>query len=138
MPPTHRGARLTRSPLSFLLPGSGISPFMPIKTPSTTGSVLVRVFIFAARLFIFLPYVATYFLLLQHVPLHPALRKLLLWCILGIPGIWWVGLQLDGVQRGHLSQAPRTRVPHPGSVLAAAFTSPFGPRGAGPITTPTV
>ena len=43
---------------------------------------------------------------------------------MGIPGIWWVDLQIDGVKRGHLSQQPASRVPHPGSVIAASFTSP--------------
>jgi hypothetical protein len=28
------------------------------------------------------------------------LRKANLWCIIGIPGIWWVDLQVDGVRRG--------------------------------------
>jgi len=44
---------------------------------------------------------------------------------MGIPGIWWVDLQLDGVKRGSLSQQPPSRVPHPGSVIAANFTSPI-------------
>lgn len=44
--------------------------------------------------------------------------------MMGIPGIWWVDLQIDGVKRGHLSQQPASRVPHPGSVIAASFTSP--------------
>lgn len=42
-----------------------------------------------------------------------------------IPGIWWVDLQLDGVRRGHLSEQPTERMPHPGSVIAANFTSPL-------------
>lgn len=33
-------------------------------------------------------------------------------------------LQIDGVKRGHLSQQPVSRVPQPGSVIAASFTSP--------------
>ena len=52
-------------------------------------------------------------------------RKLLLWGVMGIPGIWWVDLQLDGVKRGSLSQQPPSRVPHPRSVIAASFTSPI-------------
>lgn len=43
---------------------------------------------------------------------------------MAIPGIWWIDLQLDGVKRGHLSEQPRDRFPHPGSVIAANFTSP--------------
>lgn len=44
---------------------------------------------------------------------------------MAIPGIWWIDLQLDGVKRGTLSEQPRERVPHPGSVIAANFTSPI-------------
>ena len=44
---------------------------------------------------------------------------------MAIPGIWWVDLQLDGVKRGTLADQPRDRFPHPGSVIAANFTSPI-------------
>lgn len=43
---------------------------------------------------------------------------------MAIPGIWWVDLQLDGVKRGTLADQPRERFPHPGSVIAANFSSP--------------
>jgi hypothetical protein len=42
---------------------------------------------------------------------------------MAIPGIWWIDLQLDGVKRGTLAEQPRHRFPHPGSVIAANFTS---------------
>ncbi len=45
--------------------------------------------------------------------------------MMGIPGIWWVDLQIDGVKRGHLAQQPDTRVPHAGTIIAANFTSPI-------------
>ena len=48
-----------------------------------------------------------------------------LWGMMAIPGIWWVDLQLDGVKRGTLADQPRERVPHPGSIIAANFTSPI-------------
>lgn len=48
-----------------------------------------------------------------------------LWGLMAIPGIWWVDLQLDGVKRGTLADQPRDRFPHPGSVIAANFTSPI-------------
>ncbi len=104
--------------------GSGVSPFLPVRTPSTTLSAIPRVFVFLLRFVPFVAYVAIYFLVLQFLPLPPAARKLLLWAMMGIPGIWWVDLQIDGVKRGHLSQQPASRVPHPGSVIAASFTSP--------------
>ena len=72
----------------------------------------------------FLSYCFVYFLFLAYIPLPLAVRKLLLWAMLGIPGVWWVDLQLDGVKRGSLSQQPKSRVPHPGSIIAAQFTSP--------------
>ncbi|KAK8137250.1 hypothetical protein PG984_005190 [Apiospora sp. TS-2023a] len=103
---------------------TGISPFIPHKTPTSTTSLALHALIFAFRLPLFLFYSAVYFLFLSHLPLPVFARKLLLWGMLGIPGIWWVDLQLDGVKRGSLSQQPPNRVPHPGSVIAAQFTSP--------------
>lgn len=83
---------------------------------------------FLFRLPLFVGYCAVYFLFLaplgRVLRLPLACRKLLLWGMLGIPGVWWVDLQLDGVKRGSLSQQPPSRVPHPGSVIAAQFTSP--------------
>lgn len=73
---------------------------------------------------IFIAYCLVYFLLLDHLPLPQFMRKLLLWTMLGIPGIWWVDLQLDGVKRGSLSQQPPSRFPRERAVIAAQFTSP--------------
>ncbi|KAI1076596.1 acyltransferase-like protein [Whalleya microplaca] len=105
--------------------GSGISPFIPINTPTTTFSTLVHAAIFLFRLPVFLTYCAFYFLFLTPLPLPQFLRKLLLWGMLGIPGIWWVDLQLDGVKRGSLSAQPSSRFPRARSIIAAQFTSPI-------------
>ncbi|KXX81489.1 putative lysophosphatidic acid:oleoyl-CoA acyltransferase [Madurella mycetomatis] len=105
--------------------GSGISPFIPVTTPSSSFATITSAFLFLFRLPIFLTYSAVYFLFLHHLPLPAVVRKLLLWTLLAIPGIWWVDLQLDGVKRGSLSQHPPSRVPHPRSVIAANFTSPI-------------
>ncbi|KAF9872054.1 vacuolar protein sorting protein vps66 [Colletotrichum karsti] len=106
--------------------GSGISPFIPVKTPLSPLAAVFHSFLFIIRLPLFITYVATYFLLLQHLPFLPvAARKILLWGMMGIPGIWWVDLQLDGVRRGTLAEQPPQRFPHPGSVIAANFTSPI-------------
>lgn len=43
--------------------------------------------------------------------------------MLGIPGIWWVDLQIDGVKRGSLGKNAE-RLPKAGSVIASSFTSP--------------
>lgn len=107
------------------LSGSGVAPFMPISTPSTPLLTLAHVALFSFRLPIFLFFCALYFTTLHHLPLPPAARKLLLWGLMSIPGIWWIDLQLDGVKRGTLSSAPRYRVPYPGSVIAASYTSPL-------------
>jgi 1-acyl-sn-glycerol-3-phosphate acyltransferase len=98
---------------------------MPVTTPSSLPATALHAFLFLVRLPFFLFTATAYFLVLQHLPLPPVLRKLLLWCILAIPGIWWVDLQLDGVKRGSLNKQPPSRVPHAKSIIAANFTSPL-------------
>ncbi|OAL65562.1 hypothetical protein A7C99_2659 [Trichophyton rubrum] len=51
--------------------------------------------------------------------------KISLWTILGIPGIWWVDLQIEGVKKGSLAKHVQTRLPGPGTVIASSFTSPI-------------
>ncbi|KAI1455394.1 hypothetical protein F4805DRAFT_272112 [Annulohypoxylon moriforme] len=109
--------------------GSGISPFIPSTTPTSAVSKLLHGVLFLFRLPFFLGYSAFFFLFLDHLPsflIPQVARKLLLWTLLGIPGIWWVDLQLDGVKRGSLSQQPSTRFPGNAgrSIIAAQFTSP--------------
>ncbi|KAH6641376.1 hypothetical protein F5144DRAFT_506599 [Chaetomium tenue] len=106
--------------------GSGISPFLPVTTPSSIPATIFHAILFLTRLPFFLTYATAYFLVLHHLPLLPTFaRKLLLWSLLAIPGVWWVDLQLDGVKRGSLSQQPRSRVPHARSIIAANCTSPI-------------
>jgi len=107
--------------------GSGISPFIPTTTPTSIVYSIFRAFIFIFRLPLFLTCIAIYFLLLAHLPLPLAARKLLLWGLLAIPGVWWVDLQLDNVKRGSLSQQPPSRFPHPRSIIVSQFTSPIDP-----------
>jgi hypothetical protein len=45
--------------------------------------------------------------------------------ILGIPGIWWIDLQIDGVKKGSLAKKYGGRVPEPGDIIASSFTSPI-------------
>ncbi|KAI4864608.1 hypothetical protein F4820DRAFT_331171 [Hypoxylon rubiginosum] len=107
--------------------GSGISPFIPSTTPASAFSTLWRSALFLCRLPFFLSYSVVFFLVLDHLPsfVVPQVgRKLLLWTLLAIPGIWWVDLQLDGVKRGSLSQQPSSRFPNARAVIAAQFTSP--------------
>jgi 1-acyl-sn-glycerol-3-phosphate acyltransferase len=67
----------------------------------------------------------TYFLVLQWFPLGSLVKKAILWMILGIPGIWWIDLQIDGVKKGSLAKKHEGRVPQPSNVIASSFTSPI-------------
>lgn len=98
---------------------------MPVANPSSILGLCLHTILFPIHLSLFVTYAAFYFLLLRHLPLPAAVRKLFLWCLMGASGIWWADLQLDGVKRGSLSQQPRSRVPHGGSIIAANFTSPI-------------
>lgn len=53
------------------------------------------------------------------------MKKAILWMILGIPGIWWIDLQIDGVKKGSLAKKLDGRVPAPGDIIASSFTSPI-------------
>jgi 1-acyl-sn-glycerol-3-phosphate acyltransferase len=97
-----------------------------VTTPSSIPATIFHAILFLTRLPFFFFYATAYFLVLHHLPLLPTVaRKLLLWSLLAIPGVWWVDLQLDGVKRGSLSQQPRSRVPHGKSIIAANCTSPI-------------
>ncbi|KAI9926372.1 hypothetical protein MW887_004136 [Aspergillus wentii] len=52
-------------------------------------------------------------------------KKASLWCILGVPSIWWIDLQVDGVRKGSLAKQHQASLPGPGSVIASSFTSPI-------------
>jgi 1-acylglycerol-3-phosphate O-acyltransferase len=76
------------------------------------------------------------------MPLGVLGRKASLWCILGIPGIWWIDLQIDGVKKGYITcnthntqmlilcrslAQNKSRIPQEGSVIAASSASPIDP-----------
>ena len=42
----------------------------------------------------------SYFCVLQWLPIGSLGKKAALWVILGVPGIWWIDLQVDGVKKG--------------------------------------
>ncbi|KAF5137013.1 putative lysophosphatidic acid:oleoyl-CoA acyltransferase [Metarhizium anisopliae] len=104
---------------------TGISPFLPVTTPLSIVSLATHAVLFIFRLPFFIAYAVSYFVLFHHLPLPVVARKMALWGLMAIPGIWWVDLQLDGVKRGTLSGQPLHRFPHPGSIIAANFTSPI-------------
>ncbi|RDW90271.1 lysophosphatidic acid acyltransferase LOA1 [Aspergillus mulundensis] len=106
--------------------GSGIAPFLPAPlTPVPTWCPLpLRALLFIFRLpFLIFAFVA-YFAVLQWLPIGSLGKKAALWCILAVPSIWWVDLQVEGVRKGQLSKQ-KSRLPGPGSVIAASFTSPI-------------
>lgn len=57
-------------------------------------------FLFCFRLPLFIFVTLGYFLILQWLPIGSLGKKAALWCILGVPSIWWVDLQVDGVRKG--------------------------------------
>ncbi|KAK0392016.1 hypothetical protein NLU13_1514 [Sarocladium strictum] len=103
---------------------TGIAPFLPVTTPVSALAFVWHTFIFLFRLPFFFTYALSYFIFLHLLPIPVVVRKVALWGLMAIPGIWWVDLQLDGVKRGHLAEQPRDRFPHSGSVIVANFTSP--------------
>ncbi|CCU81690.1 vacuolar protein sorting protein Vps66 [Blumeria hordei DH14] len=105
--------------------GSGIAPFFPL-TPNTSSIyVLLYSCFFLLRLPFFIISTTIYFLFLQWLPLGPLFRKILLWIILGISGIWWMDLQIDGVKKGSLAKKHAGRVPGPSDIVASSFASPI-------------
>lgn len=106
--------------------GSGIAPFLPHTTPTSTIALPWHLFLFVFKLPFFAALTVSYFLLLQFLPLGILFRKAILWAILGLPGIWWIDLQVDGVKRGALgSERGKERLPRGGDVIASSFTSPI-------------
>ncbi|KAJ5223989.1 hypothetical protein N7468_008531 [Penicillium chermesinum] len=105
--------------------GSGIAPFLPIPSEPLGLQAPLRIFLFCFRLPLFIFVILAYFLVLQWLPIGSLGKKAALWCILGVPSIWWIDLQIDGVKRGSLSRQQQARLPQPGSVIASSFTSPI-------------
>jgi len=103
--------------------GSGVAPFFPIPRDPSGVYLPVHIFLFVFRLPIFISLSFTY-LIFSWLPVGPLIRKSALWTILGIPGIWWIDLQIDGVKRGSLAKNQH-RLPQPGSIIASSFTSPI-------------
>ncbi|KAK0121601.1 hypothetical protein ONS95_009890 [Cadophora gregata] len=105
--------------------GSGIAPFFPVSSTHTGIYFPVYVFLFLFKLPFFITITTTYFVFLQWFPLGSLFKKAILWMILGIPGIWWIDLQIDGVKKGSLAKKHQGRVPQPADIIASSFTSPI-------------
>ncbi|RMD42570.1 hypothetical protein DV735_g2542, partial [Chaetothyriales sp. CBS 134920] len=102
--------------------GSGIAPFLPIPSEPPGLYLPVHAFLFTVRVPMIAFISIFYFLFLQWLP--TLLKRAALWIILGIPGIWWIDLQIDGVKKGSLSRNNK-RLPSGGSVIAASTSSPI-------------
>ena len=106
----------TWAPADASTPGSGIAPFFPV-SPEPAGLYLpAYIFLFLFKLPFFLTVSFSYFVVLQWFPLGSLVKKAILWMILGIPGIWWIDLQIDGVKKGSLARKHEGRVPQPSNV----------------------
>ena len=81
--------------------GSGIAPFFPISTAGSRIYLPFYIFLFLVRLPILITVTLSYFILLQWFPIGSLGKKASLWLILGVPGIWWIDLRIDGVKKGY-------------------------------------
>ncbi|KAL8672200.1 MAG: hypothetical protein Q9168_003332 [Polycauliona sp. 1 TL-2023] len=104
---------------------SGIAPFFPVAAVSAGIYYPFHLFLFFVRFPLLLAAILTYFLFLQWLPIGSLGKKASLWLILGVPGVWWIDLQIDGVKKGSLAQKHRSRVPQPQSIIACSSTSPI-------------
>lgn len=89
--------------------GSGIAPFLPIPSQPSGYALPLHIFLFCFRLPLLVTVCLSYFLFLQWLPIGSLGKKASLWCILGVPSLWWIDLQIDGVKRGFV-MASRTNV----------------------------
>lgn len=103
----------------------------------------VQIFLLLLRLPILISLLLTYFAVLQWMAIGSFVRKASLWLILGLAGVWWIDLQIDGVKKGYtsaqaddflsligrvhssLAKHHRARLPQPSSIIASSFTSPI-------------
>lgn len=82
--------------------GSGIAPFLPIPSQPAGYQLPLRLFLFFFRLPLLIFVCFSYFAILQWLPIGSLGKKASLWCILGVPSIWWIDLQVDGVRKGYV------------------------------------
>ncbi|KAF8541106.1 hypothetical protein BDD12DRAFT_733188 [Trichophaea hybrida] len=103
--------------------GTQIAPFLPICYTQSPLQNLSGVLFFLLRLPFFVFFVGSY-LFLHWLPVGSLVRKAWLWSILGVCGVWWVDLQVEGVRRGSLAQQA-TKLPGPGNIIVSSCTSPL-------------
>lgn len=81
--------------------GSGIAPFFPVSSQPSGLYLPFHAFLFLCRVPLLIAVGFTYLLVFSWLPVNSLIKKTVLWSMLGIPGIWWVDLQIDGVKRGY-------------------------------------
>jgi hypothetical protein len=83
--------------------GTAIAPFLPVPPPPV-GIIWypIHLFLFCVRTPFVVAFSLLYFLGLEFIPVGRRLKYAVLWLMLGIPGVWWVDLQVDGVKRGYV------------------------------------
>ena len=92
--------------------GTQIAPFLPISGTRSTFQSICGFLIFLLRLPFFLSIAGSYLLVVRWLPVGSLIRKAWLWSILGVCGVWWVDLQVEGVRRGCVD-VPLLRFPLP-------------------------
>ncbi|KAH8704585.1 hypothetical protein GQ44DRAFT_716558 [Phaeosphaeriaceae sp. PMI808] len=107
--------------------GTAIAPFLPVPpAPSSFLWTPVSLALFLFRLPLLFGVSIVYFCFLEWIPVGHAIKYCALWLMLGIPGVWWVDLQVDGVRRGQLHTSG-DHLPRAGTIVASSFTSPLDP-----------
>jgi hypothetical protein len=98
----HSRTPLT-APLLTTSTGTSIAPFLPVPPPPS--SIIwqpIYLFLFCVRAPFVIAFSLLYFLGLEWISVGRRLKYGVLWLLLGIPGVWWVDLQIDGVKRGYV------------------------------------
>jgi 1-acylglycerol-3-phosphate O-acyltransferase len=81
--------------------GTAIAPFLPIPTDPAGLYLPFHIFLFIVRVPLLLTLTLGYFFIFQWLPIGNLGRRAALWSMMGVPGIWWIDLQVDGVRRGY-------------------------------------
>ncbi|KAI8941930.1 hypothetical protein NX059_000044 [Plenodomus lindquistii] len=107
--------------------GTAIAPFLPVPPPPfSLVWAPIRLFLFCVRAPLVVCVSIFYFVFLEYASFGSTVKYGVLWLMLGIPGVWWVDLQVDGVKRGQLHSA-KDNLPSAGTIIASSFTSPLDP-----------
>ncbi|KAH7117834.1 hypothetical protein B0J11DRAFT_536821 [Dendryphion nanum] len=107
--------------------GTSIAPFFPTSPPQDAiWWLFVKIPLFFIRLPAAFLLSIFPFLILEFIPLGSSIQNGVIMILLGICGVWWVDLQVDGVKRGSLAKS-QDHLPSKGTVVASSFTSPLDP-----------